>query len=101
MLNTKGVSSFNDLITNNTRILARRTCILLYFIHGPPVFSILGEERVEVRTFVDTFIGEAYFQRGREVITFDAPATPHAGVLLSSATDLPDAQDRTTPRLLS
>ena len=28
--------------TNNTRILARKTCILLYFTHGPPVFSIPG-----------------------------------------------------------
>ena len=47
MLNTRGVSSFNDLHTNNTRILARKACILLYFIHGPPVFSILdhGPER--------------------------------------------------------
>ena len=27
---------------NNTRILLHKTCILLYFIHGPPVFSILG-----------------------------------------------------------
>ena len=29
--------------TNNTRILVRKTCILLYFIHGPAVlnFSIL------------------------------------------------------------
>ena len=42
MLNTRGVSSFNALNTNNTRILARKTGILLYFINGPPVFSILG-----------------------------------------------------------
>ena len=42
MLNTRGDSSFNDYNTNNTRILARKMCILLYFIHGPPVFSILG-----------------------------------------------------------
>ena len=28
--------------TKNTRILARNTCILLYLIHGPPVFSILA-----------------------------------------------------------
>ena len=42
MLNTRGVSSFNDFKKyNNTRILVRKTCILLYFIHGPPVFSIL------------------------------------------------------------
>ena len=27
MLNTRGVSSFNDQKTNNTRILARKTCI--------------------------------------------------------------------------
>ena len=42
MLNTRGASSLNDLNTNDTRILARKACILLYFIHGPPVFSILG-----------------------------------------------------------
>ena len=41
MLNTRGVSSFKDINTNNTRILVRKTCILLYFIHAPPVFSIL------------------------------------------------------------
>ena len=29
--------------TNNTRLLARKTCIILYFIHGPSVFSILGK----------------------------------------------------------
>ena len=29
--------------TNNARILARKTCILLYYIHGPPVFRILGQ----------------------------------------------------------
>ena len=46
MLNTRGVSSFNDYSTNNTRILVRRTCILLYFDHGPPVFSILAEHGV-------------------------------------------------------
>ena len=34
---------------NNTRILARKACILLYFINGPPVFSILGAERAEFR----------------------------------------------------
>ena len=52
-----------------------------------------GEDRVEVRVYVDEFIGEAYFQRGREVITFDAPPTAHAGVLLmSSATDTPDCR---------
>ena len=42
MPNTRGVSSFNDLNTNNTRSLVRKMCILLYCIHGPPVFSILG-----------------------------------------------------------
>ena len=42
MLNTRGVSSFNDFNTNNTRILRRKTCTLLYFIHAPLVFSILG-----------------------------------------------------------
>ena len=36
MLNTRGVSSFDDLNTNNTRVLARKACIVLYFIHGPP-----------------------------------------------------------------
>ena len=30
-----GVSVFNDLNINNTRILARKTCIVLYLIHGP------------------------------------------------------------------
>ena len=30
--------------TNNTRILVRKMCILLYFIHAPPVFSILAED---------------------------------------------------------
>ena len=35
-------SSFNDLNTNNTRILLHQTCILLYFMHASPVFSILG-----------------------------------------------------------
>ena len=49
-----------------------------------------GEDHFEVRVFVDEFIGEAYFQRGREVITFDTPPTTHAGVLLASATDVPD-----------
>ena len=44
MLNTRGVSSFNDWNTNNTRILVRKACILLYVIHGPPVFSILGRD---------------------------------------------------------
>ena len=28
--------------TKNTRSLVRKTCILLYFVHGPPVFRILG-----------------------------------------------------------
>ena len=51
-----------------------------------------GEDRVEVRVFVDEFIGEAYFQRGREVITFDTPPTARAGVLLASATDLPNCR---------
>ena len=51
-----------------------------------------GEDHVEVRVFVDEFIGEAYFQRGREVITFDTPPTTRAGVLLASATDLLDCQ---------
>jgi sucrose-6-phosphate hydrolase SacC (GH32 family) len=51
---------------------------------------VAGEDQLEVRVFVDEFIGEAYFQRGREVITFDTPPTTHAGVLLASATDLPD-----------
>ena len=32
MLNTREVSSFNDYNTNSTRILARKTCILLYSI---------------------------------------------------------------------
>ena len=43
-----GVSSFNGFknITMNTRIvLVRNACISLYFIHGPPVFSILGEQQ--------------------------------------------------------
>ena len=39
-----GVSSFNDTNTSNTRILVRETCTLLYLVHGPPVFSILGSE---------------------------------------------------------
>ena len=43
MRNTRGVSSFNDLNTDNTRILECIYCILLYFIHGTPVFSILGD----------------------------------------------------------
>ena len=44
MLSTRGGSRFLMIleITNNTRILVRTTCIVLYFIHGPPVFSILG-----------------------------------------------------------
>ena len=42
----RGVSSFNDLKnTNNTRILVRKACILLYFIHGPTVFRFLGRGR--------------------------------------------------------
>lgn len=41
-----------------------------------------GETDVELRVWVDQFIGEAYFQQGREVITFDAPPTAKAGVLL-------------------
>ena len=51
MLNTRGVSSFNDYnsTTNNTRILVRKTCFLLYFIHGPLVFSILGLKACEIR----------------------------------------------------
>ena len=43
MLNTRGsrlLMIFKN--TNNTRILVRKTCILLYFIHEPPVFSIIG-----------------------------------------------------------
>ena len=35
MRNTSGVSSFTDSNTNNTRMLVRKTCIVLYFIHGP------------------------------------------------------------------
>ena len=35
MLNTRGVSFFNDLNTNHARILARKTCMLLYCIHRP------------------------------------------------------------------
>ena len=37
MLNTRGVSSFNDQNTNNsnTRILVRKACIVLYVIRGP------------------------------------------------------------------
>ena len=45
MLNTRGVSSFNDLNTKFTRILVHKTCILFYFMHGPPVFSILAPGR--------------------------------------------------------
>jgi hypothetical protein len=33
------------------------------------------ETSVELRVYLDHFIGEAYFQHGREVITFDAPPT--------------------------
>ena len=33
--------------TNKTRILVRETCILLYVIHGPPVFSILVDGCLE------------------------------------------------------
>ena len=49
ILNTRGVSSRFYMIlkhTNHARILVRKTCVLLleplYFIHGPPVLSILG-----------------------------------------------------------
>ena len=31
----------NDYNTKNTRMLVRKTCILLYLIYGPPVFGIL------------------------------------------------------------
>ena len=41
MLNTRGVSSLNDSHTNNTRMSVRKTCIVLYFIHGTPVLRIL------------------------------------------------------------
>ena len=41
MLHTRGVPSFNDSNTNNARILVHVKRVL-YFIHGPPVFSILG-----------------------------------------------------------
>jgi len=41
-----------------------------------------AETELEVRVFVDRFIGEAYFQRGREVFTFDAPPTEEAGMYL-------------------
>ena len=44
MLSTRGVSSFNDENTNNTRIVVCIYCILLYLIDGPPVFSILAED---------------------------------------------------------
>ena len=39
--------------TNNTRILVRETCILLYCVHGPPVFSILG---VQVLTKAGAYV---------------------------------------------
>jgi hypothetical protein len=41
-----------------------------------------AETELEVRVFVDRFIGEAYFQQGREVFTFDAPPTEEAGMYL-------------------
>ena len=39
--------------TNNTRMLVRKACIVLYFIHGPPlVFSILGAQLAASRLWV-------------------------------------------------
>ena len=66
MLNTRGVSSLNDYNTNNTLcILARKTCILLYFIHGHPVFSILGPRACRCRSCRPRAHARAARARGR------------------------------------
>ena len=56
----KGVSSLNDYSTNNTRVLVRKTCILLYFIHGSPVFSILGHRAPAVHDDAQRLAAEAH-----------------------------------------
>lgn len=51
-----------------------------------PQYALLrlvsGETHVEVRVFVDRFIGEVFFQQGRETFTFDVKPSAHAGIHL-------------------
>jgi sucrose-6-phosphate hydrolase SacC (GH32 family) len=44
-----------------------------------------GETNVEIRVFVDRFIGDAFFQQGRETFTFDVRHNAHAGMRLRAS----------------